>query len=29
MAERVLAITRIHGIAGRRDDLRTLPRAVD
>jgi len=29
MAERVLAITRIHGIAGRRDDLRTLMRDTE
>ena len=29
MAERVLAITRIHGIAGRRDDLRALMRDTE
>ena len=29
MADRVLAITRIHGIAGRRDDLRTLMRETE
>jgi quinol monooxygenase YgiN len=28
MADRVLAITRIHGIAGRRDELRELMRAT-
>ena len=29
MADRVLAITRIHGIAGRRPDLRALMRATE
>jgi quinol monooxygenase YgiN len=29
MADRVLAITRIHGIAGRRDDLRALMRETE
>ena len=29
MADRVLAITRIHGIAGRRDDLRALMRDTE
>ena len=29
MAEQVLAITRIHGIAGRRDDLRALMRDTE
>ena len=29
MADRVLAITRIHGIAGRRDELRALMRETE
>ena len=29
MAERVLAITRIHGVAGRREDLRALMRDTE
>jgi quinol monooxygenase YgiN len=29
VADRVLAITRIHGIAGRRDDLQALMRATE